>query len=137
MNKPYSIDFTTNTVTVTRKFLEAASVMGNNAFETMQKLRAMNLTIVVNCAVKKKNSNLTYAKMEKYISLLDEADKYMEEYETVRKESKAYDAAYAYVLKWFKNTFPNYGKLPERNVDLKIVNIPENYDAEESARVAL
>lgn len=41
-----------------------------------------------------------------------------------------YDASNAYVLKWFKKTFPSYGKQPERDADLKIVNTPANYDEE-------
>ena len=129
MNKPYAIDFTTNTVTVTKKFLEAASMIGTTEFNTMMQLRQMNLTIVTQAPAKKK-SKLTYDKMKKYISLLDEAEKYQTEFDVVLNESKAYDASYAYVLKWFKKTFPNYGKQPERDVNLKIVNTPANYDEE-------
>ena len=129
MNKPYAIDFTTNTVTVTKKFLEAASMIGTTEFNTMVQLRQMNLTIVTKAPAKKK-SKLTYDKMQKYISLLDEAEKYQTEFDVVLNESKAYDASYAYVLKWFKKTFPNYGKQPERDANLKIVNTPANYDEE-------
>lgn len=129
MNKPYAIDFTTNTVTVTKKFLEAASMIGTTEFNTMVQLRQMNLTIVTKAPAKKKGK-LTYDKMQKYISLLDEAEKYQTEFDVVLNESKAYDASYAYVLKWFKKTFPNYGKQPERDANLKIVNAPANYDEE-------
>ena len=132
MNKPYAIDFTTNTVTVTKKFLEAASMIGTTEFNTMMQLRQMNLTIVTKAPAKKK-SKLTYDKMKKYIALLDEAEKYQTEFDVVLNESKAYDASYAYVLKWFKKTFPNYGKQPERDANLKIVNTPANYDADEAA----
>lgn len=133
MNKPYSINFTTNTVTVTKKFLEAASMIGTTEFNTMMQLRQMNLTIVTKAPVQKKNSKLTYDKMKKYIALLDEAEKYQTEFDAVLNESKAYDASYAYVLKWFKKTFPNYGKQPERNSELRIVNTPANYDEEDAA----
>ena len=132
MNKPYAIDFTTNTVTVTKKFLEAASMIGTTEFNTMMQLRQMNLTIVTKAPAKKK-ANLTYAKMQKYINLLDEAEKYQAEFERVQIESLAYDSSYAYVLKWFKKTFPSYGKQPERDANLKIVNTPANYNAEEAA----
>ena len=132
MNKPYAIDFTTNTVTVTKKFLEAASMIGTTEFNTMMQLRQMNLTIVTKAPAKKK-AKLTYDKMKKYIALLDEAEKYQTEFDVVLNESKAYDASYAYVLKWFKKTFPNYGKQPERNNELKIVNTPANYDEEDAA----
>lgn len=130
MNKPYAIDFTTNTVTITKKFKEAASMIGTEEFNTMSQLRQMGMTIVIKAPTKKKSSKLTYDKMKKYIALLDEAEKYQTEFDVALKESKAYDASYAYVLKWFKKTFPNYGKQPERDANLKIVNTPVNYDEE-------
>ena len=133
MNKPYAIDFTTNTVTVTKKFLEAAQMIGTPEFNTMMKIREMGMTIITKAPAKKKNTKLTYDKMQKYINLLDEAEKYQKEFDAVLVESKAYDSAYAYVLKWFKKTFPSYGKQPERDANLKIVNTPANYDAEEAA----
>ena len=130
MNKPYSINFTTNTVTVTKKFLEAAQMIGTPEFNTMMQIREMGMTIITKAPAKKKNTKLTYDKMQKYIALLDEAEKYQTEFDVVLNESKAYDASYAYVLKWFKKTFPNYGKLPERNTELKIINTPANYEEE-------
>ena len=133
MNKPYAIDFTTNTVTVTKKFLEAAQMIGTPEFNTMMQIREMGMTIITKAPAKKKNTKLTYDKMKKYIALLDEAEKYQKEFDAVLVESKAYDSAYAYVLKWFKKTFPSYGKQPERDANLKIVNTPANYDAEEAA----
>ena len=133
MNKPYAIDFTTNTVTVTKKFLEAAQMIGTPEFNTMMQIREMGMTIITKDPAKKKNTKLTYDKMQKYINLLDEAEKYQAEFERVQIESLAYDASYAYVLKWFKKTFPSYGKQPERDANLKIVNTPANYDAEEAA----
>ena len=68
MNKPYSIDFTTNTITVTKKFLEQASMMGSEAFNIMMQLRQMNMTIITKAPAKRKNAQLTYSKMEKFIS---------------------------------------------------------------------
>ena len=61
MNKQkngYQINFVTNTVTVTRKFLEDASLIGTDAFNIMLQLRQMNLTIVVKTPAKKKNKAL-------------------------------------------------------------------------------
>ena len=133
MNKPYAIDFTTNTVTVTKKFLEAAQMIGTPEFNTMMQIREMGMTIITKAPAKKKNTKLTYDKMQKYITLLDESEKYQKEFAAVLVESRAYDASYAYVLKWFKNTFPSYGKQPERDANLQIVNTPANYDAEEAA----
>jgi hypothetical protein len=129
----YSIDFVSNTVTVTKKFAEAASQIGTPEFHTMMQLREMNLTVVTKAPVKKKNTQLTYKKMQKYISCLEDAEKYQEEFKVVCEEAKALPSAYHYVASWFDKTFPNYGKLPERNTSLKVINTPADYDKEEPA----
>ena len=130
-NASYSIDFVTNTVTITKKFADASSQIGTPEFDIMMKLRAMNLTIVHKTPTKKKSTQITYKKMQKYISCLEESEKYQEEFEVVREEAKAQPSAYNYVANWFNKTFPNYGKLPERTPNLKIVNTPANYDENE------
>ena len=66
-----------------------------------------------------------------YNRLLEDAEKYQAEFKAVCAESLAMKVPYVYVSKWFKKTFPNYGKLPERNAELKIINTPANYEAEE------
>ena len=128
--KNYSINFATNTITLTQKFAKEASQIGTEAFKTMMELRQLGMTIITKEPVQKKNTNLTYKKMEKYISLLEDAEKYQAEFNAVCAESLAMKVPYVYVQKWFKKTFPNYGKLPERNAELKIINTPANYDAE-------
>lgn len=123
----YQINFATNTVTVTRRFLEAAGRIGTEEFNTMLKLREMNLTIVMKTPAKKKSSALTYAKMQKFISHLDEADKYQAMFDAVREESLGMPAPYKHVVAWFHKTFPKYGHLPEHDAAMRIVNTPEDY----------
>ena len=124
----YSIDFVSNTVTITRKFRDAASQLNTPEFNIMNQLREMNLTILVKAPNKKKSTALTYAKMQKFISCLDEAEKYQAMFDAVREESKGMPTPYQYVVSWFKATFPKYGKLPEHNTDMQIVNTPEEYE---------
>ena len=131
--KNYSIDFANNTITLTQTFAKEASQIGTDAFKTMLELRQLGMRINIKAPAKKKNPHLTYAKMELYISLLEDAEKYQKEFDAACAESQAMKAPYAYVSKWFKKTFPNYGKLPERNAQMKIINTPANYDAEEKA----
>ena len=129
--KNYEINFTTNTITITQKFAKEASQIGTDAFKTMMELRELGMTIVTKTPVqKKKNPSLTYQKMERYIALLEDAEKYQAEFKTVCAESLAMKAPYAYVSNWFKKTFPNYGKQPQRNEKMKIINTPANYEAE-------
>lgn len=123
----YQINFVTNTVTVTRKFQEAASQIGTEEFNIMMQLRQMNLTIVVKSPVKKKSAALTYAKMQKFISCLDEAEKYQHMFDAIREESKGMPNPYQHVVSWFHNTFPKYGQLPEHDADMRIVNTPAEY----------
>lgn len=129
--KNYEINFTTNTITITKKFAQEASQIGTEAFKTMMELRQLGMTINTKEPVQKKNTSLTYDKMKKYIALLEDAEKYQSEFKAVCVESLAMKAPYAYVQKWFKETFPNYGKLPERNEQMKIINTPAHHDAEE------
>ena len=133
MAKNYVIDYAKNMITVTKKFHDDAGVIGTDAYNLMAELRKLNMPIAIKAPAQKKNTAVTYAKMKKYISLMDEADKYMAEFEAVVEESKATNKAYAYVLSWFKKTFPHYGKQPERDANLKIVNTPVNYDTETAA----
>ena len=123
----YSIDFVSNTVTITRKFRDAASQLNTPEFNIMNQLREMNLTILVKAPNKKKSTALTYAKMQKFISCLDEADKYQTMFAAVRKESTGMPAPYKYVVSWFYNTFPKYGQMPEHDADMRIVNTPAEY----------
>ena len=133
MTKSYTIDYAKNMITVTAKFHKAAGQIGTDAYNLMAELRKLNMPIAVKAPAQKKSNTVTYAKMKKYISLMDEADKYMAEFDAVIEESKATNKAYAYVLSWFKKTFPHYGKQPERDANLKIVNTPVNYDTETAA----
>ena len=128
--KNYEINFAANTITITKKFAQEASQIGTEAFKTMMELRQLGMTIITKTPAKKKNTSLTYAKMERYISLLEDAEKYQAEFKAVCAESQAMKVHYVYVSNWFKQTFPSYGKLPERNAELKIINTPANYDAE-------
>ena len=129
--KNYEINFATNTITITQKFAQEASQIGTESFKTMMELLQLGMTIITKTPAKKKNTSLTYAKMETYISLLEDAEKYQAEFKAVCAESLAMKVPYVYVSNWFKKTFPNYGKLPERNAELKIINTPANYEAEE------
>ena len=127
MKVGYAVDFSNSTVTVTRKFRDAAAQMNSQEFNILKQLREMGLTIVVKAPAKKKSSALTYAKMQKFIACLDEAEKYQAMFDAIREESKGMPAPYKHVVAWFHVTFPKYGMLPEHNADMRIVNTPAEY----------
>lgn len=131
MKKGYTIDFTTNTVTITKGFAQKASTVGSDEFNTLMKLRELGLNIV-NAAPKTKsrrrNGALTYSMMRLHMSHLADSEAYLDEFDAVREESKSHSNPYNYVRRWFENRFPNYNSIPHFDENLKIVNIPVNYD---------
>ncbi len=130
MNKPYAINYITNTITVTRKFLEEASMLGAAA-DTMNQLRALGMKIEVQTRrePKGKQPRLNYTKMEKYIACVENSEIYLAEFEAVKVAAQATKNSYAVVWKWFKQKFPNFNEVPEFDENLKIVVTPANYAA--------
>lgn len=129
-NTDYYIDFATNTVTVTRKFMEGASVLGSAQFKTMMELRALGMTIVTRKISRpnvRKNKSLSYNKMQQKIMSLLDAEAYMDEFNAVREASKGEMNPYRYVLNWYEKTFPTHADVPEFDSNNRIVNYPKNY----------
>ena len=126
-NIGYKIDYTTNTITVTKKFMEDAGIIGTPAFNTMKELRQMGMTIAVKETAPRKNSKITYAQMVQYISCVENSSLYMAQFDAVRKESKSKNNPYNRVLEWFKDTFPCFYDMPEFNAKNEVIVTPADY----------
>ena len=116
-NANYEINFATNTITVTKKFREAASIIGTPEFNVMKELRALNMTIterIINRTCREDRWN--YKRMAAYIRNVDDADRYMADFDALRDA-----VSYMKVWAWFKVTFPNYAKTPEMDDNHRIV----------------
>lgn len=133
-NAAYEINYISNTITVTHKFLEEASVLGVAA-DTMNTLRAMGMPIEVRAKREQKNGlpRLNYAKMEKYILCVADSTLYLAEFQAVKAAALGSKNPYAFVWKWFKKKFPNYNEVPEFDEDLRIVVTPADYNNEDIA----
>ena len=59
------------------------------------------------------NRNLTYANMEKYMSVFKNAAELLEQFKIVKTMSKGQPNAYNYVKGWFVKQFPDYKALPD------------------------
>ena len=129
-NANYEINYVTNTITVSRKFLEEASTLGPAA-DTMNTLRSLGMKIVEKAPVKRRKGTLTYAKMEKYIKCVENSEAYLAEYNATKEAAKATNNPHAHVWKWFKAHFPNHDKLPEYNENLQIIVTPAECTKEE------
>ncbi len=102
--KGYEINYITNTITVSKKFLEQASTLGGDTYETMKALRELGMPIVLEKMKKRKSSSrLTYRQMLHHISCLADAKHYLAEFEAVRKASKGEEHPYKYVENWYES----------------------------------
>ena len=57
--KNYSVDFASNTISITQTFAKEASQIGTEAFKTMLELRQLGMPITIKTPAKKKNTSLT------------------------------------------------------------------------------
>ena len=119
MKNTYKIDFAANTITLTKAFEEAATNTGSDEYTLLLQLRADFPTMKIIRKSRRSpktanpNRNLTYANMEKYMSVFKNAAELREQFEIVKTMSKGQPSAYNYVKGWFVSQFPNYKALPD------------------------
>lgn len=112
--KGYEIDFTTNTLFMNYKFAEASTQYGTPEYKLLQNIKndLPNIKIVKRAGRNTKtcnaNKRMTYANMENYIKVQDNADELMAAFVIAKEESKNKPSPYAFVRDWFVKQFPNY-----------------------------
>lgn len=124
-NREYEINFATNSITVSKKLLDGATQMGTDAFGTMRQLQEMKMPIAVETINRKpKVPKWSYARMDKYVEKVENADKWKAEYQTMKETS-----SHGETWSWFRKNFIQVdGKgrriLPTFTADGKIVVPP-------------
>lgn len=107
----YKIDFTTNTMTITRSFELAANCPGSREYELLKKIMAdfPSMTIVRKTCIGRPSRyrGLTYDAMERYI-LISGNDTLLDEFHQVRQFAAMSGNAYCYVRSWFLTRFADY-----------------------------
>lgn len=117
--KNYKIDFVANTLTITKAFEDAASNPYSEEYKLFQQIRAdfPGIQIVRKTRRPSKtartNKNLTYANMEKYMSVFENAAELLTQFEIVKTCSQKESNPYQYVKSWFEAQFPDYKELPD------------------------
>lgn len=115
----YKIDFVNNTLTMSKAFEEALNNPASEEYKLLKRLRAdfPSLTIIrkTRRASKKArpNKNLTYKHMEQYMSVFQNADELLAQFNAVKRCSLAQNNPYKFVLDWFKAQFPHYKEQPD------------------------
>ena len=131
----YSVNHMTRSIILTSKFAKAASTPDTKEYRILIKLRTDNpgYDIIQRTITKKegKRKPPSYKQMIKYITCVENSDYYMARFEAMREEAASKNGSYARVLKWFRQTFPNFYVMPEYNSDNEIIVTPADYPTEE------
>ena len=142
IKKGYKVDFTTKTFTMTKAFEKALNEGNEEAMNILNRylvmFPALHVVRKTHASPKtvREDKGLTYARMERYIKLHDNADELMETFEKVKAIAATQKNAYLYTKTWFFQQFPDYGKLPVvKEGKLMVLPVPapavEEAEAEE------
>ena len=118
--KKPTINHTNKTITVSDKFFRAASdPFSNEAADIMllrEKFPGYEIITRTHRSPRKteKSKNIkkfvSYDHMEKYIKLLPDSEKLLDQLKTVKAYADAHNYAASIVFKWFNDSFPDYHK---------------------------
>ena len=104
--KGYKIDFTTNSVTITKAFADKANEMQGEAYEKLQELRAQGFIIKArtHASPKTKLPHPSVEQMRNYIGMVENSEVYMEMFKEVCKEAATHGREYPRI----RNTTSKY-----------------------------
>ncbi len=134
MKQNYKMDFTTNTLTITKDFEQKALNPNSDEYGILLRLKAdfKNLRIVKKTAPKRKKNpkaGLTYDKMVKFLSCQANSALLLNEFTEVREYSKAQKNPYQFVKEWFLREFPYYDAIPKFDKEGKVIAPSANAEA--------
>lgn len=114
MNNKFTYDFTKKAIIGTKTSIKKANAGKNPEYsELCAKLAEHPDFVVIEKIIKTKSNkktynNLTFKKMEEYISTQPEAKNKLIEFRAVQKVAEARGAKYPLCKKWFLATYPEY-----------------------------
>ena len=148
-----TFNHTNKTITVSAKFFRAAKDPTTNEFSDLMMMREIcpGYEIITRThrsprkTEKSKNIKkfVSYDKMEKYIKLLPDSEKLLDQLKTVKAYADAHNYAASIVFNWFNETFPDHryapkiddnGKLFARVNVVNIEDYKKSLEAKERAR---
>ena len=112
MKNDLRIDFTKNEIIMSRSFEKCASIAGSEEYRRLQLVRQDYPTFSVvrrnikKAPTKETYAGLTYAYMESYIAVHDNADANMKIYGELRLIGACHKISYPTIKKWFLETYP-------------------------------
>lgn len=112
--KGYKLDFVNNVLVMNYTFTTEAQKFGTPEYKLLKAIQEdfPHLKPVTVSGRKQKtpkqNKRLTYANMEKYLSVFDNSKELLAQFVKVKAASAASKSPYKYVCDWFKDQCPNY-----------------------------
>lgn len=121
----YKIDFTTNTLTITKDFEKKAMNVNSVEYQILKQLKVdfPSLRIVKKASPKRKKAlaRPTYDKMVQFLSCQANSVTLFKEFTEVKEYSKAQENPYQFVREWFFQNFPNYQSIPKFDQEGEII----------------
>ena len=133
-------DFLTNTLYVTKSYLDKAGIFGSPEYKEIKKYRDdnanMKIEVVKRAAAKSDNRPVTvkYADMEHFIKQFpqDRQKSLLERYNKVKALSKTHRSPYKFVLDWFLDYFPLYNSNAAFDENGNLTILKTKFDIEEN-----
>ena len=137
----YSYDAISNTLTMTAAFAKQASQLNTAEYNIVRQLRNDNPGMKIEKSAAKAPSNrplnITFAQMEKFISLCRDSENRLNQFQKIKSLSKIQSSPYSYVKTWFMNNYANYSEQPEFDEEgFVIVKTKAEMEAESVAKAA-
>ena len=133
-------DFLTNTLYVTKSYLDKAGIFGSPEYKEIKKYRDDNANMKIE--IVKRNPSKTdnrpttvkYADMEHFIKLFpkEQLESLMERYNKVKALSKTHRSPYKFVLDWFLDYFPLYNSDAAFDENGNLTILKTKFDVEEN-----
>lgn len=122
-NTNYQINYTENTITVSKRYLKEASIIGSAAYNELARVRKdLHDFQIIPREINKKPGKKTYGKltyqaMEEFIRDYEEenAPAVLAEYELIKQYSQFRAGKYAFVKTWFLNRYKDV--FTQKNTD--------------------
>ena len=123
MTKAYEINWSTNTITMTKKFAAEANKYGTEAYNMLMDVRSKGFHIVVKEAAPRMAcpTRITFKQMETILSCMDYADERLEQLHAVMDAGKGQKNQYEYVRRWFLKNYPHFAEIPVLDTNCRLV----------------
>ena len=126
----YEVNYLNKTVTVSRKFMDAATQINSDEFDLLIRFSDMGLRVLVENRKRHPKPKagklplLTYKMMRDYLAMLDDADDMLTMFDTLRAGYKSDAKRLVKMNEWFHAECPRYGSVPKFDNNFRITHDP-------------